>query len=116
MSVQQRDRQYAPPLSVDEIPLFFKLLTDQMSSIDLRPGHPKPELDPSLSNAHHRKRHWMPAGLSGCAQVCALCTSSVKEAEPKLSYGLYDQIQWNVTLGPLSLCQAVKTLFKAKGA
>ena len=64
---------------------------------------------------HYRKRHWMPPGLSGWAQVSAAYAASVEEAEIKLSYDLYYLRHWNLGLDLLILLKTVKTVLKASG-
>ena len=64
---------------------------------------------------HYRKRHWMPPGLSGWAQVCAPYAASVEESELKLSYDLYYLRHWSTALDLLILAKTIKTVLKGAG-
>ena len=100
---------------LDELPQLLNVLRGDMSLIGPRPE--RPELEHGLEDSipHYRKRHWMPPGLSGWAQVCAPYAASVEEAELKLSYDLYYLRHWNVGLDLLILLKTVKTVLKASG-
>jgi lipopolysaccharide/colanic/teichoic acid biosynthesis glycosyltransferase len=100
---------------LDELPQLLNVLRGDMSLIGPRPE--RPELEHQLEERipHYRKRHWMPPGLSGWAQVCAPYAASVEEAELKLSFDLYYLRHWNVGLDLLILLKTVKTVLKASG-
>ncbi len=100
---------------LDELPQLLNVLRGDMSLIGPRPERPELEHELEERISHYRKRHWMPPGLSGWAQVCAPYAASVAEAEVKLSYDLYYLRHWNVGLDLLILLKTVKTVLKASG-
>ena len=100
---------------LDELPQLLNVLRGEMSLIGPRPERPELERDLEKRIPHYRKRHWMPPGLSGWAQVCAPYAASVEEAELKLSYDLYYLRHWNTGLDLLILLKTVKTVLKARG-
>jgi lipopolysaccharide/colanic/teichoic acid biosynthesis glycosyltransferase len=100
---------------LDELPQLLNVLRGDMSLIGPRPERPELEHELEERIPHYRKRHWMPPGLSGWAQVCAPYAASVEEAELKLSYDLYYLRHWNVGLDLLILLKTVKTVLKASG-
>ncbi len=100
---------------LDELPQLINVLRGDMSLIGPRPERPELEHELEKSIPHYRKRHWMPPGLSGWAQVCAPYAASVEEAELKLSYDLFYLRHWNVGLDLLILLKTVKTVLKASG-
>jgi len=100
---------------LDELPQLLNVLRGEMSLIGPRPERPELERDLEERIPHYRKRHWMPPGLSGWAQVCAPYAASVEEAELKLSYDLYYLRHWNTGLDLLILLKTVKTVLKARG-
>ena len=100
---------------LDELPQLFNVLRGEMSLIGPRPERPELERDLEERIRHYRKRHWMPPGLSGWAQVCAPYAASIEEAELKLSYDLYYLRHWNTGLDLLILLKTVKTVLKARG-
>jgi len=100
---------------VDELPQLLNVLRGDMSLIGPRPERPELEHQLEARIPHYRKRHWMPPGLSGWAQVSAAYAASVEEAEIKLSYDLYYLRHWNLGLDLLILLKTVKTVLKASG-
>lgn len=100
---------------LDELPQLLNVLLGDMSLIGPRPERPELEHDLEARIPHYRKRHWMPPGLSGWAQVCAPYAASVEEAELKLSYDLYYLRHWSTALDLLILLKTVKTVLKARG-
>ncbi|MEB3319648.1 MAG: sugar transferase [Cyanobium sp.] len=100
---------------LDELPQLLNVLRGDMSLIGPRPERPELEHELEERIPHYRKRHWMPPGLSGWAQVCAPYAASVEEAELKLSYDLFYLRNWNVGLDLLILLKTVKTVLKASG-
>ncbi len=102
-------------LRLDELPQLLNVLRGEMSLIGPRPERPELEHQLEATIPHYRKRHWMPPGLSGWAQVCAPYASSVEEAELKLSYDLFYLKHWNTGLDLLILLKTIKTVLKAKG-
>lgn len=100
---------------LDELPQLLNVLRGDMSLIGPRPERPELEHDLETRIPHYRKRHWMPPGLSGWAQVCAPYAASVEEAELKLSYDLYYLRHWNSGLDLLILLKTIKTVLKARG-
>ena len=100
---------------LDELPQLLNVLRGDMSLIGPRPERPELEYDLESRIPHYRKRHWMPPGLSGWAQVCAPYAASVEEAELKLSYDLYYLRHWGTALDLLILMKTIKTVLKARG-
>jgi lipopolysaccharide/colanic/teichoic acid biosynthesis glycosyltransferase len=100
---------------LDELPQLLNVLLGDMSLIGPRPERPELEHELEERIPHYRKRHWMPPGLSGWAQVCAPYAASVEEAERKLSYDLYYLRHWNTGLDLLILLKTIKTVLKARG-
>lgn len=100
---------------LDELPQLLNVLRGDMSLIGPRPERPELEQELEQRIPHYRKRHWMPPGLSGWAQVCAPYASSVEEAEIKLSYDLYYLRHWGTGLDLLTLLKTIKTVLKASG-
>jgi lipopolysaccharide/colanic/teichoic acid biosynthesis glycosyltransferase len=100
---------------LDELPQLLNVLVGDMSLIGPRPEQPRLEQELEERIPHYRKRHWMPPGLSGWAQVCAPYAASVEEAELKLSYDLYYLRHWNTGLDLLILLKTIKTVLKARG-
>jgi lipopolysaccharide/colanic/teichoic acid biosynthesis glycosyltransferase len=100
---------------LDELPQLLNVLRGDMSLIGPRPERPELEHELEQRISHYRKRHWMPPGLSGWAQVCAPYAASVEEAELKLSYDLYYLRHWGMALDLLILLKTVKTVLKARG-
>jgi lipopolysaccharide/colanic/teichoic acid biosynthesis glycosyltransferase len=100
---------------LDELPQLLNVLRGDMSLIGPRPERPELEQELEARIPHYRKRHWMPPGLSGWAQVCAPYAASVEEAELKLSYDLYYLRHWGTGLDLLILMKTIKTVLKASG-
>jgi lipopolysaccharide/colanic/teichoic acid biosynthesis glycosyltransferase len=100
---------------LDELPQLLNVLRGDMSLIGPRPERPELEHDLETRIPHYRKRHWMPPGLSGWAQVCANYAASVEEAELKLSYDLYYLRHWSIGIDLLILLKTIKTVLKAGG-
>ncbi len=100
---------------LDELPQLLNVLRGDMSLIGPRPERPELEQELEARIPHYRKRHWMPPGLSGWAQVCAPYASSVGEAELKLSYDLYYLRHWGTGLDLLTVLKTIKTVLKASG-
>jgi lipopolysaccharide/colanic/teichoic acid biosynthesis glycosyltransferase len=108
-------READPGVCLDELPQLHNVLRGDMSLIGPRPERPELEHELEAGIPHYRKRHWMPPGLSGWAQVCAPYAASVEEAEIKLSHDLYFLRHWNVGLDLLILLKTIKTVLKASG-
>ena len=102
-------------MRLDELPQLWNVLRGDMSLIGPRPERPELEHDLESRIPHYRKRHWMPPGLSGWAQVSAPYAASVEEAELKLSYDLYYLRHWGNALDLLILLKTIKTVLKARG-
>ncbi len=103
------------PSRLDELPQLLNVLRGEMSLIGPRPERPQLETELECAIPHYRKRHWMPPGLSGWAQVCAPYAASVEEAELKLSYDLYYLRHWSTALDLLILLKTIKTVLKSGG-
>ena len=56
-------------MRLDELPQLLNVLRGDMSLIGPRPERPELEHELEERIPHYRKRHWMPPGLSGWAQV-----------------------------------------------
>lgn len=102
-------------IRLDELPQLINVIRGEMSLIGPRPE--RPELENHLESCipHYRKRHWMPPGLSGWAQVCAPYASTLQEVELKLSYDLFYLRNWSTGLDLLILAKTIKTVLKASG-
>jgi sugar transferase (PEP-CTERM system associated) len=100
---------------IDELPQLINVLRGEMSLIGPRPERPELEEELEARSPHYRKRHWMPPGLSGWAQVCAPYAASIEETELKLSYDLYYLRHWSTALDLLIFLKTIKTVLKAKG-
>lgn len=103
------------PSRLDELPQLLNVLRGEMSLIGPRPERPQLETELECAIPHYRKRHWMPPGLSGWAQVCAPYAASVEDAELKLSYDLYYLRHWSTALDILILFKTIKTILKTTG-
>jgi len=103
------------PTRLDELPQLINVLRGEMSLIGPRPERPELEKELEATIPHYRKRHWMPPGLSGWAQVSAPYAASLEEAELKLSYDLYYLRNWSTLLDLLILFKTVKTVLKVGG-
>ena len=103
------------PTRLDELPQLLNVLRGEMSLIGPRPERPELEQQLEAAIPHYRKRHWMPPGLSGWAQVCAPYAASLEEAELKLSYDLYYLRHWSTALDLLILAKTIKTVLKGAG-
>jgi len=100
---------------LDELPQLLNVVLGEMSLIGPRPERPELEHELAARIPHYRKRHWMPPGLSGWAQVCAPYAASIEETELKLSYDLYYLRHWSTALDLLIFLKTIKTVLKAKG-
>lgn len=100
---------------LDELPQLINVIRGEMSLVGPRPERPELESSLEASIPHYRKRHWMPPGLSGWAQVSAPYASTLQEIELKLSYDLFYLRNWNIGLDFLILAKTVKTVLKASG-
>ena len=100
---------------LDELPQLLNVVLGEMSLIGPRPERPELEDELEARIPHYRKRHWMPPGLSGWAQVCAPYAASIEETELKLSYDLYYLRHWSTALDLLIFLKTIKTVLKAKG-
>ena len=103
------------PTRLDELPQLLNVLRGEMSLIGPRPERPELETMLEVAIPHYRKRHWMPPGLSGWAQVCAPYAASLEESELKLSYDLFYLRNWSTALDLLILFKTIKTLLKVGG-
>lgn len=100
---------------LDELPQLWNVVLGEMSLIGPRPELPELEHELEARIPHYRKRHWMPPGLSGWAQVCAPYAGSVEETELKFSYDLYYLWNWSTALDLLIFLKTIKTVLQAKG-
>lgn len=100
---------------LDELPQLINVLRGEMSLIGPRPERPELEHQLEACIPHYRKRHWMPPGLSGWAQVCAPYASTLQEVELKLSYDLFYLRNWSTGLDLLIMVKTIKTVLKASG-
>ena len=107
--------RFLRPSRLDELPQLINVIRGEMSLIGPRPERPELEQEMELAIPHYRKRHWMPPGLSGWAQVCAPYAASLEEAELKLSYDLYYLRHWSTALDLLILAKTIKTVLKGAG-
>jgi lipopolysaccharide/colanic/teichoic acid biosynthesis glycosyltransferase len=100
---------------LDELPQLLNVLKGEMSLIGPRPE--RPELEQALECAipNYRLRHWIRPGLSGWAQVNMPYTSTVEDAELKLSFDLFYLRNSSIWLDLLILLKTVKIVLKAAG-
>ena len=103
------------PYRIVDLPQLFYVCSVEWGLIGPRPERPQLGTELACAIPHYRKRHWMPPGLSGWAQVCAPYAASVEEAELKLSYDLYYLRHWNTALDLLILAKTIKTILKGDG-
>jgi lipopolysaccharide/colanic/teichoic acid biosynthesis glycosyltransferase len=100
---------------LDELPQLLNVLSGEMSLIGPRPERPELEKELERRIPHYRLRHWVRPGLSGWAQVNMPYTSSVEDAELKLSYDLFYLRNSGIWLDLLILLKTIKTVLKAAG-
>ncbi len=100
---------------IDELPQLLNVLRGEMSLIGPRPE--RPELEEELERAipNYRLRHWIRPGLSGWAQVNMPYSSTVEDAELKLSYDLFYLRNSSIWLDLLILVKTIKIVLKATG-
>jgi exopolysaccharide biosynthesis polyprenyl glycosylphosphotransferase len=100
---------------LDELPQLLNVLQGDMSLIGPRPERPELEKQLEEEIPNYRLRHWIRPGLSGWAQVNMHYSSSIREAELKLSYDLYYLRNANLLLDLLILFKTIKIILKAAG-
>ncbi len=100
---------------LDELPQLLNVLRGEMSLIGPRPERPELEGELEQHIPHYRLRHWIRPGLSGWAQVNMPYSSSVEDAQLKLSYDLYYLRNGSIWLDLLILAKTIKTVLKASG-
>lgn len=100
---------------LDELPQLLNVLRGEMSLIGPRPERPELEGELEQRIPHYRLRHWIRPGLSGWAQVNMPYSSSVEDAQLKLSYDLYYLRNGSIWLDLLILAKTIKTVLKASG-
>ncbi|MCP9799207.1 exopolysaccharide biosynthesis polyprenyl glycosylphosphotransferase [Synechococcus sp. RedBA-s] len=100
---------------LDELPQLINVLRGEMSLIGPRPERPELETDLERRIPNYRLRHWIRPGLSGWAQVNMPYTSTVEDAELKLSYDLFYLRNSSVWLDLLILFKTIKIVLKAAG-
>ena len=100
---------------LDELPQLLNIIKGEMSFIGPRPERPELEHDLEVHIPHYRLRHLVRPGLSGWAQVNMTYTSSIKDAELKLSYDLYYLKNKSFWLDLLILAKTFKTVLKGAG-
>jgi exopolysaccharide biosynthesis polyprenyl glycosylphosphotransferase len=100
---------------LDDLPQLLNVLRGEMSLIGPRPERPELEGELEQRIPHYRLRHWIRPGLSGWAQVNMPYSSSVEDAELKLSYDLYYLRNGSIWLDLLILAKTIKTVLKASG-
>jgi lipopolysaccharide/colanic/teichoic acid biosynthesis glycosyltransferase len=100
---------------LDELPQLLNVLRGEMSLIGPRPERPELEQDLERAIPNYRLRHWIRPGLSGWAQVNMPYTSTIEDAELKLSFDLFYLRNSSVWLDLLILLKTVKIVLKAAG-
>jgi len=100
---------------LDELPQLINVLQGEMSLIGPRPERPELETDLERCIPNYRLRHWIRPGLSGWAQVNMPYTSTLEDAELKLSYDLFYLRNGSVWLDLLILLKTIKIVLKAAG-
>ncbi|WP_233130075.1 sugar transferase [Synechococcus sp. 1G10] len=100
---------------LDELPQLINVLQGEMSLIGPRPERPELETDLERRIPNYRLRHRIRPGLSGWAQVNMPYSSTVEDAELKLSYDLYYLRNSDAWLDLLILLKTIKIVLKASG-
>ena len=100
---------------LDELPQLVNVLRGEMSLIGPRPERPELEGELVRRIPNYRLRHWALPGLSGWAQVNMPYTSTVEDAELKLSYDLFYLRNSSIWLDLLILFKTIKIVLKAAG-
>ncbi|MCT0214709.1 MULTISPECIES: sugar transferase [unclassified Synechococcus] len=100
---------------LDELPQLINVLRGEMSLIGPRPERPELEGELVRRIPNYRLRHWAMPGLSGWAQVNMPYTSTVEDAELKLSYDLFYLRNSSIWLDLLILFKTIKIVLKAAG-
>jgi exopolysaccharide biosynthesis polyprenyl glycosylphosphotransferase len=100
---------------LDELPQLINVLRGEMSLIGPRPERPELEGELVRRIPNYRLRHWALPGLSGWAQVNMPYTSTVEDAELKLSYDLFYLRNISIWLDLLILFKTIKIVLKAAG-
>ncbi|MFM7550953.1 MAG: exopolysaccharide biosynthesis polyprenyl glycosylphosphotransferase [Cyanobacteriota bacterium] len=100
---------------IDELPQLINVLRGDMSLIGPRPERPEIEEDLEDNIPNYRLRHWIRPGLSGWAQVNMPYSSSIEDANLKLSYDLYYLRNTSPWLDFLILLKTIKIILKAAG-
>lgn len=100
---------------LDELPQLLNIIKGEMSFIGPRPERPELEHGLEVNIPHYRLRHLVRPGLSGWAQVNMAYTSSMEDAELKLSYDLYYLKNNGFWLDLLILAKTIKTVLKGAG-
>ncbi|MCP9819472.1 sugar transferase [Synechococcus sp. Cruz-9H2] len=100
---------------LDELPQLINVLRGEMSLIGPRPERPELETDLERRIPNYRLRHWIRPGLSGWAQVNMPYSSTMEDAELKLSYDLFYLRNSSVWLDLLILFKTIKIVLKAAG-
>ncbi len=101
---------------IDEIPQLISVIKGDMSLIGPRPE--RPEIDKVLYEkiSNYDLRYLCKPGLSGWAQVNYPYGASIKDAEYKLSYDYYYQLNQNILLDLLILIKTIKLVINLEGA
>jgi len=100
---------------LDELPQLLNVLRGEMSLIGPRPERPELEGELERRIPNYRLRHWALPGLSGWAQVNMPYTSSLEDAELKLSYDVFYLRNSSIWLDLLILFKTIKIVLKAAG-
>ena len=100
---------------LDELPQLLNIIKGEMSFIGPRPERPELEHELEVRIPHYRLRHLVRPGLSGWAQVNMAYTSSIEDAELKLSYDLYYLKNNGFWLDLIILAKTFKTVLKGEG-
>lgn len=100
---------------LDELPQLLNIIKGEMSFIGPRPERPELEHDLEVNIPHYRLRHLVRPGLSGWAQVNMAYSSTIEDAELKLSYDLYYLKNNSFWLDLLILAKTFKTVLKGAG-
>ncbi len=100
---------------LDELPQLINVLRGEMSLIGPRPERPELEEELERQIPNYRLRHWIRPGLSGWAQVNMPYSSTVEDAELKLSYDLFYLRNSSIWLDLLILIKTIKIVLKAAG-
>ncbi len=94
-------------MRADELPQLWNVLRGQMSLVGPRPERPELVAEITRTTAGYARRHELPPGITGMAQVYGRYDSS---AESKLGYDLQYLVNWSILLDVQVLARTVSVV------